>query len=95
MRLRAFARVAVGVAVVVLLLYAAEDVSLRLRMASHRDATSTVDVQVVLAIPRKDGRTEFAPGDTVTETCVRSVFPHLGMAPCWYLRRHTTRQINY
>src|ERR1035441_8539805 len=28
-----------------------------------------------------------------TEFCVRSLFPHLGYIPCWYLRRHATKRI--
>jgi len=52
-------------------------------------------VRVMLAVPQKNGRIEFAPGTTETRYCVHSWFPHLGLAPCWYLERHTRKQVNF
>ena len=63
--------------------------------ANHRDPTGTVKVRVLLAVPQKGGRTEYIPGDTETKTCVHSLFPQLGLQPCWYAERHTRKQINY
>ena len=58
-------------------------------------AFDTVQVQVVYAIPEKGNKAEFAPQDPQDEACVRSLFPHLGSSPCWYLRRHTHQQVNF
>jgi hypothetical protein len=32
-------------------------------------------------------------GDPQTELCVRSLFPHLGHSPCWYVSRRTVKII--
>lgn len=63
-------------------------------MARGGDALGSVRVQRYYAVPRKDGRTEFLfdqPGD---EPCVRSLFPHFGDAPCWYLTKHPQKRID-
>ena len=36
---------------------------------------------------------EHAIGTPVMETCVDAMLPHFGYTPCWYLKRHTMRQI--
>ena len=36
---------------------------------------------------------EYSIGTPMMETCIDSLMPHFGYAPCWYLRRHTLRQI--
>lgn len=53
----------------------------------------TVQVQRTYEIPHKDGRAEFAFAEPQTVTCVRSIFPHLGYSPCWYLKRHSQQMI--
>lgn len=45
----------------------------------------------VLAIPPKNGKTDFqidADKPTETLTCVHSLFPHHGYPPCWKLKPH-------
>ena len=88
-------RAAAGIAIAILLAYVGDAAWVRLRMARHRDPTSAVQVRVMLAVPQKNGRIEFAPGTTETRYCVHSWFPHLGLAPCWYLERHTRKQVNF
>ena len=46
------------------------------------------------AVPQKNGKTEFEPGEPETQTCVNSIFPHLGYSPCWYVKRHKNQQTN-
>jgi len=79
----------------VILVYAADAAWVRLRMLARRDPTSTVQVRVTLAVPQKSGRVEFIPGGTEVQSCVRAMFPHLGLEPCWYVERHTRRQIDF
>ncbi len=67
---------------------------LRFRLASNRSATATVTVRPVYSVPQKNRSTEFLLGDPQDETCVNSLFPHMGDSPCWYLRRHKEQQIN-
>jgi len=61
--------------------------------AVPRGPLDTVQVQRTYEIPHKDGRAEFAFAEPQTVTCVRSIFPHLGYSPCWYLKRHSQQLI--
>jgi len=75
--------------------YAADAAGVELRKAHHSDPTTTVPVRTSLAIPQKNGRIEFTPVGMEARSCVRSLFPHLGLAPCWYVKCHTREQINF
>ena len=69
-----------------------------LRVRAARDpgnAYDSVQVEIVYQIPQKGNKAEYVPQDTQTQGCVRSIFPHLGQQPCWYLRRHTQQQVNF
>jgi hypothetical protein len=74
-------------------LFAGDYLSARYRIPGNRQILGSVQVQTTYAVRLKNGRTEYLLGDTDTETCVRSLFPQLGYAPCWYLTRHATRRI--
>jgi hypothetical protein len=77
----------------VAIVYAADDLSVRHRMA-HRtktDPLETTQVRPFYAVPLKNGRDEFDFGDTEAQTCVHSLFPHLGYNPCWYMKRQNQR----
>ena len=77
----------------VAVLYAGDYLSARFRLPGNRQALESVDVQAMLAIKQKDGRIEYVLQDTTTETCLVSLFPHLGYTPCWYLRGHARKLI--
>lgn len=93
--MRIILRVAFMTVLAVILVYAADAAWVWLQIRKHRDPTRNVQVNVMLAIPLKNNRIEFAPGDTETQSCVRALFPHLGLEPCWYLERHTRKVINF
>ena len=81
--------VVIATAFAVIGTYLADYVSLRIRMV-HRTSTNPIEVlkfQPTYAIARKDGQAEFDFGDTTRETCVHTLFPHVGYAPCWYVKR--------
>jgi len=90
-------RVVFGVIAVVLLLaaltYSGEYLSLRYRIPRSRQPFGTVTVTPVYIIHEKNGKTEYDFKDPEDDTCVNSLFPHFGYPPCWYLARHTQRQI--
>lgn len=48
----------------------------------------SVRMQPLLAVPKKNGRTEFILDEPYDAPCVHSLFPHFGAAPCWYAVRH-------
>jgi len=87
--------IVIAAAVSVAVLYAGDYVSVRYRMA-HKTVTDPIEstqVRPLYAVPRKDGKDEFDFGDTETQTCVHSLFPHFGYSPCWYMKREDQEPI--
>jgi hypothetical protein len=74
-------------------LYAGDYLSARYRLPGNRQTLGSVEVQTLWAIRQKDGRIAYAPGDSGPQPCLRSLFPHLGYTPCWYLRGHARKLI--
>jgi len=73
-----------------LVLYSGDYAVLRMR----GEPTEAMEINKFYAVPQKDGKTEYEPGEPETRTCVNSIFPHLGDSPCWYLKRHKNEQVN-
>ncbi|MGO9641400.1 MAG: hypothetical protein ACLP1Y_08870 [Candidatus Acidiferrales bacterium] len=89
-RLRFFAKwTLAGVFAAMVLLYAGDYLLLRYKMRNPASggAFGSVRMQQMYAVPQKDGKAEIYFGDAETDTCVHSIFPHFGYAPCWYLNR--------
>jgi len=50
----------------------------------------------VLAIPQKGGKTSYEidqQNPVQTTTCARSLFPHSGFSPCWYVKPRLNQPI--
>jgi hypothetical protein len=60
----------------------------RLRVAANRSAYGSVTVNHYYAILQKSGKTQLIFDPPQPQTCVNALFPHGGLLPCWYLRRH-------
>jgi hypothetical protein len=78
--------------------YAGDCVWFRVRLIHPKpaDPLESFTVPRILAIPENSGKTSYEidqqnPEQTVT--CVHSVFPHGGFAPCWYVRPRISRPI--
>ena len=56
--------------------------------------TATVTIKQYYAIPQKGNKLQYMPADPDSEECIESLFPHRGDRPCWYVTRHTRRQID-
>jgi len=85
----------VGTAVLLALFaYAGDYLSVRYRVPKDRDPFSTVTIQPYYAIHEKNGKTEYDFAPPEDQTCVRSLFPHFGYSPCWYVKRHTDKRID-
>ena len=80
--------------VVVCIYYLGEFVSIRYRIPGSREPLGTVQVTKLYAVAQKDGKTSYEAGEPETQTCVNSIFPHLGYSPCWYVERHKVQQVN-
>ena len=87
---RLLKRIAIAVVALLVIWYVGDYVSLKLR----REPLSSIQVLKFYAVPQKDGKTSYEPGDRETQTCVNSMFPHMGYNPCWYVKRHRNQQIN-
>ncbi len=75
-------------------LFAGDDLSVRFRIPRSRDPFGMVKVKVSYAVKQKDGKVEYYFSLPEDQTCVHSLFPHMGYLPCWYLARKSTQQIN-
>ena len=93
MRKRSIALTFAGLASVLLALYVGDYVFLWLRI-QRGNGFGSVTVRRYYAVPQKSGKIEFLQAEPQDQTCVRSLFPHMGDAPCWYVRRHTEQRID-
>jgi hypothetical protein len=87
-----------AVIVLLVLVYAGDDIRVRWKMAHPKsgDAFGTVQMERLYAIPQKNGKIEYefdAVQPEVTTPCVHSLFPHMGDTPCWYLQRNSQKPI--
>jgi hypothetical protein len=73
--------------------YIGDDAVLRYRIARKLTPYDSVTVNVFYAVPQKNGKTEYDFQSSQPEVCVNTIFPHAGCSPCWYLRRHSDKQI--
>ena len=76
------------------LLYAGDYAWVRFRIPKTRNPFGVVKVQPYYAVRQKNGKDEFYFLEPRDESCVRSLFPHLGHNPCWYVRRNAHKRIN-
>jgi len=80
------------------LVFCADYVYVRIRMihAKPADPFETITSLRILAIPEKNGKTEYetdARNPEQTVTCVHSLFPHYGYSPCWYVKPRINQPI--
>ena len=84
-------RILGAILLIVAAVYAGDYLVARVRGAH---AVSAVQVQPYYAVPLRSGKTEFMMLDPETRTCVRSLFPHFGYSPCWYLDGRKEQRID-
>jgi hypothetical protein len=89
--LRFAERLAVGLLSLLVLVWAADYALFRLRLAQGQ-AYASVQVNHFLEVPLKNGHRQYDYVSSDQESCVRALFPHGAMLPCWYLRRHPDRR---
>src|ERR1041385_3501206 len=64
------------------------------KLRTTPNAFAAVMIKRYYVVGLKNGRKEISMAEPEKQMCVNSVFPHLGYYPCWYLRRHDTKQID-
>jgi hypothetical protein len=77
------------------LLYLGDHISIVYRIPNGRQQFGSVEVQTLLAVPQKDHKNQYIADPPQPQQCVHSLFPQLGLTPCWYMSRHATQQVNY
>ena len=82
-------------AALLLLAYACDYVSIAYRIPGGREQFGSIEVQKLLAVPQKDRKMEYIADPPQAQQCVHSLFPQLGLTPCWYESRHAMQQVNY
>jgi hypothetical protein len=85
----------IGLILVILaaLVYAGDYAVVRIPIPRSRTVFNTVTVRPYLAVGLKSGKSDLYFLDPRKETCINSLFPHLGHNPCWYVRKHTRQRI--
>lgn len=76
------------------IVYFGDYLSVRYKIPNGRDPFSSVTIQPYYAIHEKNGRTEYDFAQPQSQVCVRSLFPHFGYSPCWYVNSHTQKRID-
>jgi hypothetical protein len=66
----------------------------RVRLAMDRNPYGSVVVTRYYAVAQKNGKTQFIFDPPAPEACVRALFPHSGVLPCWYLNRYPEQRTN-
>ncbi len=77
-----------------LALFAADYFVMRYRFAVHGVNSVTTHITTYDAALMKDSKYAVFSDQPLTQTCVRSIFPWLGLDPCWYARRHEVKILN-
>jgi hypothetical protein len=87
-------RVLLIVAALLCALYIGDYVLLRHQMSVDSNAAlGTIQVRRYWEIPNKSGKLEFSFDPPAMQTCVHSLFPHLGYSPCWYVSREKLQRV--
>jgi hypothetical protein len=90
-------RLAIAAILALAILYAGDYVLARHRMNApqHANELGSVEIVPMYEIPHKDGKEEIILGETTQQSCIHSLFPHFGYAPCWYLKRNQPKPSVY
>jgi hypothetical protein len=80
-------------AAAIILIYVADFLSARFGFPNHREIYGSVVVNRTYAVTQKNKKEEYYFLPPETQTCVNALFPHFGVPPCWYLKRHKTQEV--
>ena len=86
-------RFVVVVVTLITLVYLGDYLALRIPIPKSHAAYATVTVRPYYDVALKSGKSDLYILDPQQQTCVNSIFPHMGFTPCWYLRKHTHPRI--
>jgi hypothetical protein len=84
----------IALCTLLIVLYAGDYAVLRVRIARHGPNSVLSTVTIFYAAPIKGGKVSIYYDQPQAQPCVRSIFPQLGYAPCWYIRRHAVQLVD-
>jgi hypothetical protein len=92
---RRIGRLLIFSVVLVLFTFIGDTIWLHIRMLKPKpgDPFSSVHLNRIIAIQRKDGRYDLSPAPQEDRPCVQTIFPHGGLSPCWYVKKLNTKPI--
>jgi hypothetical protein len=91
---RLIGRALLGLVLLAAVCYVGDFAVWRLRMAAGRGMGSVpVDVYVIGEL--KGGKEDYYPQGVTAEPCSRSLYPQGGVNPCWWVARHTEKDLKY
>ena len=96
---RILRRILLMVLILAFLVYLGDYLWLQLRLHSSSAAAATGSVHRIrlLAIQLKNNKVEYQIDSQKPEEdlpCIRTLFPHGGIRPCWYVTRHAKDPIS-
>jgi hypothetical protein len=80
-------------AMALVILYTGDYLSVRYRIP-NREPLGTFTIKRYYAVRQKDRKVEYYFLDPENQQCVHSLLPHFGSNPCWYVSRHTKKEID-
>ncbi len=91
---RIVGHILLGTILIATVVYICDDASVRYRIPKTRNPFGVVRVQRYYSVTKKNGKPDFYFEPPQDQVCVRSLFPHLGYSPCWYLNRKKVQRID-
>jgi len=88
---RVITAIALGVAALCLVAYAADWLQLQIR-ERQGSAYGSMLVGHTEAVHEKGGKVEYFSDPPQPTPCVHTIFPHEGQPACWWLARHIDEQ---
>jgi len=87
-------RILLAAVIALCAVYVCDYAVLRIRMSRGGSYAALGSVTVVYGAALKDGRATLFTDQPQLQTCVHSIFPHLGYSPCWYASKHPVQIVN-
>jgi hypothetical protein len=83
-------KILIAVVLVAVMLYGGDYLALRARPKPF----GSVQVRRLYAVKLRNRQTEYLADEIEAASCVNSLLPQMGYAPCWYMKRHRVQTID-
>ena len=76
-----------------LVVFSLEELALRLGIPPFRDPIGQIQVHCIYILKKARNKVDILPAEWEPQNCVRAIFPHRGLQPCWWVARHIEQQV--